>query len=156
MPLENVEVSLLRPERFAEVLRSDAMSAFEHTIARGRELLGSRTIWNVNSTALGGGVAEMLRSLIGYARGAGLDARWVVIEGDEEFFALTKRLHNRLHGARATAGRSARRSASPTSAAAPPTRRAARRDAAARRRRAPARSADGRACSRACRARACR
>ena len=40
----------------------------------------------------------MLRSLIGYARGAGIDARWAVIEGDEEFFALTKRLHNRLHG----------------------------------------------------------
>ena len=52
----------------------------------------------VNSTARGGGVAEMLRSLIGYVRGAGLDARWIVIDGDEEFFALTKRLHNRLHG----------------------------------------------------------
>jgi trehalose synthase len=99
MPLETVEVSLLRPDRFADVLRSDAMAAFEHTMARGRELLGSRTIWNVNSTAFGGGVAEMLRSLIGYARGAGFDARWVVVEGDQEFFILTKRLHNRLHGA---------------------------------------------------------
>ena len=41
----------------------------------------------------------MLRSLIGYARGAGLDARWVVIGGDADFFRITKRLHNRLHGA---------------------------------------------------------
>ena len=104
MPLENVEVSLLRPERFAEVLMSDAMAAFEHTMARGRELLGSRRIWNVNSTAFGGGVAEMLRSLIGYARGAGLDGRWVVVEGDAEFFVLTKRLHNRLHGAQGDGG----------------------------------------------------
>jgi trehalose synthase len=104
VPLENVEVSVLRPERFADVLRADAMAAFEHTMARGRELLGSRTIWNVNSTAFGGGVAEMLRSLIGYTRGAGLDGRWVVVEGDDEFFVLTKRLHNRLHGAQGDGG----------------------------------------------------
>ena len=38
-------------------------------------------MWNVNSTAAGGGVAEMLPSLIGYARGLGLDARWFVIAG---------------------------------------------------------------------------
>ena len=40
----------------------------------------------------------MLRSLIGYTRGGGSDARWVVIEGNPEFFRVTKRLHNRLHG----------------------------------------------------------
>ena len=56
-------------------------------------------LWTVNSTASGGGVAEMLRSLIGYVRGAGLDARWVVIGGDADFFRITKRLHNHLHGA---------------------------------------------------------
>jgi trehalose synthase len=99
MPLEEVEVTQLRPERFDEVLTSNALVAFQNSMARGRELLGSRAIWNVNSTAFGGGVAEMLRSLIGYARGAGLDARWAVVEGDPEFFRLTKRLHNRLHGA---------------------------------------------------------
>jgi trehalose synthase len=98
VPLENVEVTPLRPERFGEVLTSDALAAFQGSMARGRELLGSRTVWNVNSTAFGGGVAEMLRSLIGYARGAGVDGRWVVVEGDAEFFRFTKRLHNRLHG----------------------------------------------------------
>jgi trehalose synthase len=56
-------------------------------------------LWTVNSTAQGGGVAEMLRSLIGYVRGAGLDARWTVVGGDADFFRITKRLHNRLHGA---------------------------------------------------------
>lgn len=41
----------------------------------------------------------MLHLLVGYAKDAGVDTRWVVIEGDAEFFAVTKRLHNRLHGA---------------------------------------------------------
>src|SRR5262249_40785556 len=42
--------------------------------------------------------AEMLRSLMAYARGAGLDARWVVVPGTPEFFQVTKRLHNQMHG----------------------------------------------------------
>ena len=41
----------------------------------------------------------MLQSLLAYARGAGVDARWLTIGGNEEFFEVTKRLHNRLHGA---------------------------------------------------------
>ena len=61
-------------------------------------------VWNVNSTAKGGGVVELLRPLVGYARGAGVDARWVVIEGTPEFFAVTKRIHNRLHGAEGDGG----------------------------------------------------
>jgi trehalose synthase len=98
MGLDEVTVTPLDPERLRAVLAPDALAGFEHTIARGRELLESRTFWNVNSTARGGGVAEMLRSLIGYARGGGLDVRWVTIAGDPEFFRTTKRLHNRLHG----------------------------------------------------------
>ena len=104
MPLEEVLVTPLRPERFEEVLTPNGLAEFQGVVARGHELLGSRTIWNVNSTAFGGGVAEMLRSLIGYVRGAGLDGRWVVAEGDPEFFAITKRLHNRLHGAEGDGG----------------------------------------------------
>jgi trehalose synthase len=97
--LLDVDVTPLAAQRFEEILAGDAVARFARTIERGRELLDGRTVWSVNSTARGGGVAEMLRSLIGYARGAGLDARWVVVPGDAEFFALTKRLHNRLHGA---------------------------------------------------------
>ena len=41
---------------------------------------------SVSSTATGGGVAEMLQVLLPYARGAGIEARWLVIEGDERFF----------------------------------------------------------------------
>jgi trehalose synthase len=42
--------------------------------------------------------------LVPYARGAGVDARWVVIEGPPEFFAVTKRIHNRLHGSEGDGG----------------------------------------------------
>jgi trehalose synthase len=96
--LEEVRVFELDPERFRTVLDGEAWTSFERTIRRGRELFSDRTVWNVNSTAHGGGVAEMLRSLVGYARGAGTDARWVVIGGDADFFRVTKRIHNRLHG----------------------------------------------------------
>ena len=41
----------------------------------------------------------MLNTLLPYARGVGVDTRWLVIGGDEEFFVITKRIHNRLHGA---------------------------------------------------------
>jgi trehalose synthase len=91
-------VTPLRPERFRDVLSADGLARFERTVARGRELLDGRTVWNVNSTPRGGGVAEMLQSLVGYVRGAGIDGRWVAIDGDAEFFRVTKRLHNRLHG----------------------------------------------------------
>lgn len=65
---------------------------------RGGAELAGRAVVNVNSTASGGGVAEMLLPLVAYARGIGLDCRWLVIDGDPEFFAVTKRIHNRLHG----------------------------------------------------------
>jgi trehalose synthase len=97
--LLDVPVTTLHPDRFRGVLTPEGLARFEHSIVRGRELLAGRTLWTVNSTASGGGVAEMLRSLVGYVRGAGLDMRWVVMDGDAEFFRVTKRLHNRLHGA---------------------------------------------------------
>jgi trehalose synthase len=72
---------------------------FGHALDVAGDVLAGRVIWNVNSTASGGGVAEMLQSIVPYVRGAGVDTRWIVIGGNEEFFRTTKRLHNRLHGA---------------------------------------------------------
>ena len=66
--------------------------------ARVRERLAGATVWNVSSTATGGGVAEMLPSLLGLSRSSDVDARWLVIDGDPDFFVVTKRLHNALHG----------------------------------------------------------
>jgi len=65
---------------------------------RLRRRLRGRTVWNINSTARGGGVAEMLASLLPYARGAGIDARWLVAGASPEFFRLTKRIHHAVHG----------------------------------------------------------
>src|SRR5450755_3628629 len=62
------------------------------------ELLGGRTVWMVNSTAFGGGVAQLLRTLLPYWRGAGVDVRWMVLRGSVEFFRVTKRFHNHLQG----------------------------------------------------------
>lgn len=63
--------------------------------------LRRRVVWMVNSTAQGGGVAELLPGQISLLRELGVDVRWAVLEsGDADFFALTKRLHNLIHGAR--------------------------------------------------------
>lgn len=56
-------------------------------------------VWaNVNSTFVGGGVAEMLRSVVPFAKGLGINCRWFVIEGTNEFFSVTKKFHNLLQG----------------------------------------------------------
>jgi trehalose synthase len=98
MTLRHVPVAPVAPQRMMAVLRPEQAREFAQTIERGQAVLDSRVIWNVNSTARGGGVAEMLASLLAYTRGAGLDTRWVVIEGDPAFFRVTKRIHNMLHG----------------------------------------------------------
>ncbi len=61
-------------------------------------LRGSR-LKMVNSTAVGGGVAEILNRLVPLLEDAGIPTKWEVITGGEEFFAVTKAFHNALHGA---------------------------------------------------------
>jgi len=99
VPIRPVAVTELEPVigpgRYSELVTAAAA-------LRGR--LGQRIIWNVNSTAVGGGVAEMLRVLVAYAEGLGIAVRWAVISGDPEFFAITKRLHNQIHGQFGAAG----------------------------------------------------
>src|SRR4029079_7795421 len=67
-------------------------------------VLAGRTVWNVSSTSRGGGVAEMLQTMLAYGRGAGVDTRWLVIDGTPCFFATKKRLHNLLHGSTGDGG----------------------------------------------------
>jgi trehalose synthase len=93
-----VEVAPLSIERMRRVIKPDAWSRLIDGLERGATLLDDRRLWNVNSTAAGGGVAEMLRSWVGLARGLGIDMRWLTISGDPDFFETTKRLHNFLHG----------------------------------------------------------
>ena len=99
MALQEVEISALQPERFEQVMQQGGLPGLRRRDREGPEFLDDRVVWNVNSTARGGGVAEMLASLLAYARGAGVDARWMVISGNPDFFRVTKRIHNNLHGA---------------------------------------------------------
>lgn len=96
--MQKVTVGILDPSRFETVLPPERYADLVGGIERAGELLKGRRVWNINSTAKGGGVAEMLRSLIAYARGMDLDVRWSVMEGNQDFFRVTKRIHNHLHG----------------------------------------------------------
>lgn len=62
------------------------------------ERLRGKTIQNINSTAVGGGVAEILSRMIPLLDQLGVKAGWDVIKGDEKFFVTTKKFHNGLHG----------------------------------------------------------
>jgi trehalose synthase len=86
---------VIGPERYARLLAAAAEF-------RGR--LGPRAIWTVSSTAVGGGVAEMLQVLVAYAAGLEIPIHWTVIGGDPAFFATTKALHNQIHGQASSTG----------------------------------------------------
>lgn len=60
--------------------------------------LAGKKVLNVNSTYVGGGVAEILTRMIPFLNQLGIDARWEVIKGDNDFFTITKKFHNTLHG----------------------------------------------------------
>jgi trehalose synthase len=62
------------------------------------ERLKGKSVQNINSTSVGGGVAEILSRMIPLLRDLGVDAYWDVIKGDEKFFTITKNMHNALHG----------------------------------------------------------
>lgn len=85
-------------ERFAEIMEPAEYEWMRKALKWGQELFEGRTFWHLNSTAQGGGVAEMLQSQVSYLSNAGVDCRWGVIDGMPEFFKVTKRIHNNLHG----------------------------------------------------------
>jgi trehalose synthase len=93
-----VQVTELDPVRLRPVIGAERYNSLQEKAEDFRVWLGGVKIWNVNSTAAGGGVAELLQVLVGYSLGLGLDVRWLVIQGDAAFFSITKRLHNRIHG----------------------------------------------------------
>lgn len=97
--VEEVRVAPVALERLEPLLTPERVERLTTYVAAARRLLAGRIVWNINSTASGGGVAEMLHTLVAYAAGTGVDVRWLVVGGDPDFFAVTKRLHNRLHGA---------------------------------------------------------
>jgi trehalose synthase len=78
---------------------STAVAGLRAEASRLAQRFKGRTLYMVNSTAQGGGVAEMLPTMISLLRELGIATEWVVIDTDEQaFFTLTKRLHNFIHG----------------------------------------------------------
>jgi trehalose synthase len=82
-------------DRYRDLVPADSVD----TLLRLAERARGRRFVHVSSTRVGGGVAEILRRLVPLLRELGLDAGWAVIDGDPEFFATTKAMHNALQGA---------------------------------------------------------
>ncbi len=96
--VRSVEVAGHPVARLEEVIGGERQARLVGAADQFRQRLAGRTVWNVSSTAVGGGVAEMLRVLVGYIQDLDIPVRWRVITGDAEFFVITKRLHNQIHG----------------------------------------------------------
>ncbi|OHA54041.1 MAG: hypothetical protein A2991_01200 [Candidatus Terrybacteria bacterium RIFCSPLOWO2_01_FULL_58_14] len=94
MGLIPVEVSPRRLRDYEGVAPA-ALLAEIRKLARG---LRGRRVAHVNATSKGGGVAEMLQSLVPLMQDVGLDASWYVLPPMQEFFAVTKKIHNLLQG----------------------------------------------------------
>jgi trehalose synthase len=99
-----MEVAPLALDQFEEVVPQACMDEFVAELVRAHHRLGRRALWHVNSTATGGGVAEMLQSVLCYLAGADIETRWAIVDGDEDFFVVTKRIHHMLHGRRGDGG----------------------------------------------------
>jgi trehalose synthase len=88
--LQPVQIEAMDAHRFEVVTSPEDYQGLRALIDRAAKALNGRVIWNVNSTAAGGGVAELLRILLGYSRGGGVDARRLVLSGRAAFFEVTK------------------------------------------------------------------
>ncbi len=60
--------------------------------------LSGKVVQNINSTFTGGGVAEILTRMVPLLQQLGVDARWSIIQGNVDFYQVTKKFHNALHG----------------------------------------------------------
>lgn len=85
---------MIKIEEYASIV---GQATVDELFMLARHLHG-KVIQNINSTAVGGGVAEILTRMIPLLKQLGVDARWDVIKGNEKFFEVTKKFHNGLHG----------------------------------------------------------
>jgi trehalose synthase len=85
---------MVRIEDYAPIVGGGSIDELRLLADRVR----GKTLQNINSTAVGGGVAEIMSRVIPLLKQLGVDAVWDVIKGDEKFYATTKKIHNGLHG----------------------------------------------------------
>jgi trehalose synthase len=102
--MQTVDIAPVAADGFDTFVAAEPMRRFLTVLEAGADRFADRTLWHVNSTSQGGGVAEMLQTLLGYLIGAGIRTRWLVIDGDDSFFEVTKRIHHLLHGKRGDDG----------------------------------------------------
>ena len=96
--MQEVTMSAQDAGRLAELVGEERWGELLQAWRPASSALAKNTVWHVNATATGGGVAEMLTAILPLWLGLGIEARWLVLNGDPGFFATTKRLHNVLHG----------------------------------------------------------
>lgn len=96
--MDEMPIAAQSIDRFGDVLGPQAVRRLAAAFDLAGRTLDGKTVWHINSTAEGGGVAEMLHSILGYPRTHDLAVRWAVVDGNEPSFDVTKRLHHRLHG----------------------------------------------------------
>ena len=92
--LQRVELGQLRLDAYREIIGDDAVEA----ILRAAAPLRGLRVLHINATAFGGGVAEILGTLVPLMADVGLEAEWRIIEGSDAFFEVTKACHNGLQG----------------------------------------------------------
>src|SRR5215207_4142978 len=88
----------IRQVSIADYAEHADRSLIDQITASAEPLRGLRVV-HINATPDGGGVAEILRSLVPLSRSLGLDAHWLFLPPDDGFFDVTKRMHNWLQGA---------------------------------------------------------
>ncbi len=84
------------PENYRKIVGD---SVIAEIYKKARKLYG-KYILNINSTYQGGGVAEILSSLVPLMNNTGIDAEWRILHGNPDFFTVTKKFHNALQGAK--------------------------------------------------------
>lgn len=92
--MRRVELASKSIEEYRGLIGHEAVSEIEKLAA---PLRGARVL-HLNATAHGGGVAELLPTLVGLKRGLGIEAEWHALSGNDAFFEVTKKLHNGLQG----------------------------------------------------------
>ncbi|MCF8304719.1 MAG: glycosyltransferase [Bacteroidales bacterium] len=88
-PLDGIDVKL-----YEEAIGEQGVEELKQLAAP----LENKTWAHVNSTFEGGGVAEMLRSIVPLIRGLGINSKWYCLEGSNDFFVITKKFHNLIQG----------------------------------------------------------